>query len=117
MNNDLFDEIPLEQPEQKILLQEGAMLLRGFALPVQKLLLTAVNEIVEFAPFRNMSTPGGQRISVATTSCGLTGWISDKKGYRYQAIDPLTEKQWPKMPLVLIKLAMDAAKEAGLLFN
>lgn len=113
MNHDLFGDILLEQPKQTILLQEGAILLRGFALPVQKLLLASVNEIIELAPLRNMLTPTGLKISVATTSCGSVGWVSDQTGYHYKTVDPLTEKQWPKMPLVLLKLAIDAAKEAG----
>lgn len=112
-NYDLLGDVLIEQPEQKILLQEGATLLRGFALAAQKLLLASINDVIESAPFRNMVTPMGHKMAVATTSCGSVGWISDKKGYRYESIDPLTEKQWPKMPIILLKLAIAAAKEAG----
>ena len=37
------------------------------------------------APFRNMTTPGGFRMSVAMTNCGEAGWVTDRTGYRYQA--------------------------------
>ena len=37
-------------------------------------------------------TPGGHRMSVAMTNCGRVGWVTDRKGYRYDALDPMTEK-------------------------
>ena len=47
-----------------------------------------LSEILLVAPFRHMSTPGGFRMSVAMTNCGLAGWISDSDGYRYAPVDP-----------------------------
>ena len=58
---DLFDL------EEKQALQEGAVLLRGRALPAEKALLTAIERIAAKAPFRRMVTPGGFQMSVATT--------------------------------------------------
>ena len=66
----------------------GAVLLHGFALPDEALLLTALHKVIEQAPFRHMVTPGGFRMSVAMTNCGSLGWISDRAGYRYEHIDP-----------------------------
>ena len=37
------------------------------------------------APFRHMVTPGGSRMSVAMTNCGALGWVTDRRGYRYDA--------------------------------
>ena len=37
-----------------------------------------------------MVTPGGQRMSVAMTNCGDAGWITDRRGYRY---DPDRSRQ------------------------
>ena len=41
---------------------EGAVLLRGFARPIQhELIAASLDEIAAQAPFRHMSTPGGHR--------------------------------------------------------
>lgn len=92
---------------------EGAALLRGFAKPVEAELVAALGEIVEAAPFRHMSTPGGHRMSVAMTNCGRFGWVTDLSGYRYDRIDPESGKPWPPMPPVFVELAQRAAAEAG----
>ncbi len=60
-----------------------------------------------------MITPGGFRMSIAITNCGKVGWISDRKGYRYAAIDPEMGKPWPPMPDLFGKLANGAAAVAG----
>ena len=91
----------------------GAWVLRHFALAEDANLLTSLADVVAAAPFRHMVTPGGYRMSVAMTNCGSLGWVSDRKGYRYEAIDPLSGFQWPSMPDPFIRLAMNAANEAG----
>jgi alkylated DNA repair protein (DNA oxidative demethylase) len=91
----------------------GAVLLRGFALPAAEAILKAIGAIAEKAPFRNMITPGGFRMSVAMTNCGEAGWITDRRGYRYDPIDPLTEKPWPPIPSPFAKVATAAAAAAG----
>jgi alkylated DNA repair protein (DNA oxidative demethylase) len=68
---------------------------------------------MQLASFRHMMTPGGFAMSVATTSCGDLGWVSDKTGYRYAASDPLTGKAWPQMPASFKQLAKQAASMAG----
>jgi alkylated DNA repair protein (DNA oxidative demethylase) len=92
---------------------EGAVLLRGFATDVGPRLMDDLAKIVEIAPFRHMVTPGGFRMSVAMTNCGNAGWVSDAKGYRYDAGDPVTGMAWPSMPESFRQLATDAAQEAG----
>ena len=52
-------------------------------------------------------------MSVALTNCGSYGWVSDRKGYRYNAIDPESGKPWPSMPAIFLKLAQDTAVYAG----
>ena len=94
-------------------LVSGAFLLRGFALPRQEPLLAAVKVIAQASPFRHMITPGGFRMSVAMTNCGSLGWITDRRGYRYDAIDPETGRKWPAMPPEFSQLAVEAAAEAG----
>jgi alkylated DNA repair protein (DNA oxidative demethylase) len=63
--------------------------------------------------FRHMVTPGGFRMSVAMTNCGSLGWVTDRKGYRYTAVDPETNELWPTMPEVFLDLAREAATIAG----
>jgi alkylated DNA repair protein (DNA oxidative demethylase) len=91
----------------------GAMLLRGFALSEVKALVKGVELVAAKAPFRHMITPGGYRMSVGMTNCGRAGWITDRRGYRYDALDPETQRPWPAMPPAFQRLAMRAAEAAG----
>jgi len=111
MTADLFDRTEALPAREAI--AEGAMLLRGFARPIQRDLLTAVDGIIAQAPFRHMVTPGGYEMSVAMTNCGSLGWVTDRTGYRYDAIDPTTGRSWPAMPKIFRELAGQAAEQAG----
>ena len=94
-------------------LAPGATVLRGFARKRDLALLAAVEEIAARAPFRRMMTPGGFEMSVAMTSCGAAGWVTDRTGYRYQAHDPHSGVPWPAMPAGFLALADEAATAAG----
>ena len=109
---DLFEDLADAQLTRETI-AEGAVLLRGFARPVEQDLIAALREIVDQAPFRHMSTPGGYQMSVAMTNCGSVGWVTDRSGYRYDAIDPQSGKPWPAMPAVFRTLADQAARDAG----
>jgi len=92
---------------------ERAVVLRGFARRDAGALVNAVTEIAAAARFRNMVTPGGFRMSVAMTNCGRAGWVTDRKGYRYEATDPMTGQAWPPIPRSFRDLAARAADAAG----
>ncbi|WP_047250162.1 DNA oxidative demethylase AlkB [Chromobacterium subtsugae] len=94
-------------------LSAGAVLLHGWALAQDAELCAEVDAVIGQAPLRGMETPGGQGMSVATSSCGDWGWVSDRRGYRYSASDPQTGQAWPRMPARLLRLAGDAAAAAG----
>ncbi len=111
MTASLFDEVP-PMPGRREELCEGAVILRGYALADEALILAAVRDIAANAPFRHLITPGGFRMSVAMTNCGTLGWVSDRSGYRYDAIDPDSGRPWPPMPGVFRQLAQKAATEA-----
>lgn len=111
MNYDLFDDLPGQT--QRLCLQEGAVLLRGFAISAIGNLLAELEKIIIAAPFRHMRTPGAYQMSVAMSNCGQVGWVSDRSGYRYAAIDPETGRAWPEMPAVFLELAQNAAAQAG----
>jgi alkylated DNA repair protein (DNA oxidative demethylase) len=109
---DLFDTIaPLDPPSENM--AEGAMLLRGAALPFEKEVLAALDDIVARSPFRHMVTPGGFTMSVAMTNCGIAGWVTDRSGYRYDRNDPETGSPWPAMPECFLELAALSASQAG----
>lgn len=91
----------------------GLTHLPGFALAHAEAILAAVAEVATAAPFRNMLTPGGQRMSAAMTNCGEVGWITDRKGYRYDRADPDSGRPWPPLPASFAQLADRAAREAG----
>jgi alkylated DNA repair protein (DNA oxidative demethylase) len=92
---------------------DDAVLLPGAASTEAEALLAALEPVIAAAPWRHMITPGGARMSVAMTNCGLVGWVSDRRGYRYDAIDPDSGACWPRMPEALRTLAIRVAALAG----
>jgi alkylated DNA repair protein (DNA oxidative demethylase) len=93
----LFGPVAPPDPAKETM-AEGAVLLRGAALPFVNEALAALSEIATVSPFRHMVTPGGFTMSVAMTNCGAAGWVTDRTGYRYDRIDPETGNPWPPMP-------------------
>jgi alkylated DNA repair protein (DNA oxidative demethylase) len=112
MMQDLFGDIDVDRPRQEKL-GPGALLLRGRALPVEAPILAALDEILVQAPLRRMITPGGFEMSVAMTNCGAAGWVTDRRGYRYDPLDPQSGQPWPPMPAIFQRLASEVAAEAG----
>jgi alkylated DNA repair protein (DNA oxidative demethylase) len=111
MTGDLFaGDVPEQRSEW---LEPGAVVLRAFALAQADTLLAGIDAIARAAPFRHLTTPGGQRMSVAMTNCGPLGWVSDRRGYRYTSSDPVSGKPWPAMPDAFRQLAVQAAGHAG----
>jgi DNA oxidative demethylase len=74
----LFDSDSLPRSNDR--LEEGAVLLRGFATSEAPALVEEVARIAQGAPFRHLVTPGGYTMSVAMTNCGRLGWVSDRTG-------------------------------------
>ncbi len=68
-------------------------------------ILDAVVLALREAPFFTPRMPRwGTPFSVRMTNFGPLGWVSDKSGYRYQALHPETGRPWPPMPPELIGL-------------
>jgi DNA oxidative demethylase len=112
MTMNLFENVVETEPRKEPL-GPGAVILRAFALAQATELLAAIENVTAQAGFRHMVTPGGFSMSVAMTNCGSLGWVSDRTGYRYDAVDPVTGLRWPAMPDAFRTLAIDAAAEAG----
>ena len=103
-------ETEAQPPE---ILDEGAVLLRGFAATSELRWMEAVQALQAHAALRVMKVPGGKSMSVAITNAGDWGWTSDVNGYRYSAVDPLTGKAWPAIPAFLYEQAVAAAAAAA----
>lgn len=112
MNLPLFDDTEpgVSWSEQLV---PGALVLRHFANTRDAGLLAALQQITAAAPLRRMTTPGGLAMSVAMSSCGSYGWVSDRHGYRYAGHDPDSGLPWPPMPELFLNLAQEAAQAAG----
>ncbi len=111
MTGDLF--AGLERSPAIETITEGAVLLRAFVDASEAAqLMQAIAAVLVQSPLRHMQTPGGFRMSVAMSNCGQYGWVTDRHGYRYQSLDPLSERDWPPMPAPLLTLAERAAQAA-----
>lgn len=106
---DLFaDTPPWQEP-----LAPGAVILRRFARDTAQQLVQDIATVAGLSPFRQMVTPGGYTMSVAMTNCGRLGWTTDRRGYLYASIDPLTANPWPPFPPSFRQLCQQAATAAG----
>jgi DNA oxidative demethylase len=112
MTLELFEAPACAVPSREPL-APGAMLLRGLAASRAPALLADLRRVLEAAPWRHMLTPGGYRMSVAMSNCGALGWVSDARGYRYDALDPESGRRWPELPASFVELATEAAAQAG----
>ena len=110
MTGDLFAALRAYSVER---IADGASWLRAFADEQAAVLVQAIEQVTTQAPFRQMQTPGGYIMSVAMSNCGQFGWVTDRRGYRYQRDDPLSQRSWPAMPEVFSDLAAKAALAAG----
>jgi len=111
MSGQLFDNAGSEGSSER--LSEGAVLFHARVAADAEAIIDTIREINREAPFRHLVTPGGHTMSVSMTSCGELGWMADRKGYRYTATDPRSDRPWPPMPALFSELASSAAEEAG----
>lgn len=71
----------------------------------QGALLAEVLTAVEGPGWYQPTMPrSGRPLSVAMGNLGPLGWVSDAKGYRYQARHPDTGRPWPPIPPSLLAL-------------
>jgi alkylated DNA repair protein (DNA oxidative demethylase) len=71
----------------------------------QKHLLEEVMEKLKEAPlYRPVMPNTAKPFSVEESNFGTLGWVSDKDGYRYQPVHPVTGAPWPSIPEALLAL-------------
>ena len=112
-NSDLFDDVINQNTEIHQQILKDVFWLKGFALSNEQKILTDLAAVISQAPLRHMTTRMGFKLSAAMTNCGDIGWVSSRKGYGYNALDPDTDKPWPAMPTSFAQLAQSAAAQAG----
>lgn len=90
----------------KLTVAEGIVLWpQAFDPAAQAALLDEVLAKIEIAPLYKPIMPGsGKAFSVEETNFGSLGWISDRDGYRYEPVHPVTRKPWPAIPRILLDL-------------
>jgi alkylated DNA repair protein (DNA oxidative demethylase) len=71
--------------------------------PAQNALLNVIRDVIAQAPLYTPRMPKtGKQMSVRMTNCGPLGWVTDERGYRYQATHPETGRPWPPLPTLLL---------------
>ena len=110
---DLFDDITNQNAEFNQQIIKDVYWLKGFALSNEQMIMADLATVISQAPLRHMVTKMGFNLSAAMTNCGDLGWVSHRKGYGYNALDPETGKPWPKMPASFKQLAQLAAAQVG----
>ncbi len=92
---------------------EGLRWLPGFlGLARQTALAESVRAIAEAAPFVRPTAPWGKPLSVRMTSAGAYGWVTDRRGYRYEPSHPETGAPWPALPDAFLAVWREAAPDA-----
>lgn len=83
-----------------IQLPDGLRLAAGYlGAEEQKRILSDVRKVVAAAPLYTPVMPRwGRPFSVRMSAAGPLGWVSDKSGYRYQPVHPVTGEPWPEIP-------------------
>ncbi len=95
-------------------LPEGVTLMAGrIGLEESRAMLDEVASVLSFAPPYRLAVASGGSMSARMTNCGLWGWHSDEKGYRYVSRHPETGTVWPAIPRRLKRAATAAAEAAG----
>lgn len=76
-------------------------------------LVERLRDVCAAAPLFRPETARGRAMSVRTTSAGAVGWVSDRRGYRYEPRHP-SGVPWPPMPRELLALWAAVCPDAAL---
>ncbi|WP_422048421.1 alpha-ketoglutarate-dependent dioxygenase AlkB family protein [Shimia sp.] len=85
----------------------GFELLKSYLNSADQLdLVNDLRSVAQAAPMRSPVTRWGKPMSVKMTSAGRVGWISDRRGYRYEPQHP-DGMDWPPIPDRILTLWKD----------
>ncbi len=87
---------------------------RRLSLDEQIALLDACRAVIRQAPLFQKTMPTGANFRYLCTSAGQYGWMSDRKGYRYEDKHPLTQTAFPPMPAQIDQIARETAAQYDL---
>lgn len=69
----------------------------------QNALVEDLRLVAAAAPFFAPLTPWGKPMSVRMTSAGRVGWVTDRRGYRYEPRHP-SGAPWPPIPAAVLAI-------------
>ena len=69
----------------------------------QTAIVTDLRQVLAQAPLVQPVTPRGQKMSVRMSAAGRFGWITDRKGYRYEERHP-NGTPWPPIPASILSV-------------
>lgn len=83
----------------------GAQVWPGFLeRSAQSAMLEDIRDVLRAAPLLRPVTPRGQQMSVRMSAAGRFGWVTDRRGYRYEEAHPGTGQPWPAIPASVLKV-------------
>jgi alkylated DNA repair protein (DNA oxidative demethylase) len=104
--------------------RRGVFLFRNFLNDIQddnlphsspEEIVNDLRHVIRKAPLYTPVMRNGTPFRYRMTCCGKYGWVSDRNGYRYEAINPYTERPWPLIPRSIYDATVCAARRAGFL--
>ncbi len=100
----ILERIFINGAEMSVLNLRGVEIHKAFLGADQQAdVVSAVRGIVRAAPLFRPETSRGKAMSVQMTSAGQFGWISDRRGYRYERKHP-DGMEWPPIPVPILKI-------------
>jgi DNA oxidative demethylase len=94
----------MDEARQEPLVVKGVRLLPGHVRrDAQEALVSELRAVATAAPFFRPVTRRGKEMSVRMTSAGRCGWVSDRRGYRYEPRHP-AGMPWPPVPPRVLRL-------------
>ena len=92
------------------------MAINGFKILAERLdpasQQALVDGVMSSAHLYRPITPGGKPMSVEMSNMGPLGWVTDARGYRYEALHPVSGDPWPPIPALLLDLWAELADPA-----
>lgn len=99
---------------QPTLTLRGVAIHKGWLSPeTQAAMVDELRGVVAQAPLFTPVTPRGKAMSVRMTSAGRYGWVTDRRGYRYEPRHP-EGMDWPAIPDSVLAIWRTLVSEARL---